>query len=110
MELAFASKELRSICEKEFTARAKLGVDVAEVLKRRLADLRAATSVDDLVVGKPRMLNEEPDSCLVIDLSRSHQIVLKANHPENPVTEKGRTDWTKVFRIKITFIGVANGE
>ena len=110
MELAFASKELRSTCEKEFTARAKLGVNVAETLKRRLADIRAATSIADLVVGNPRILGSELNGCLVIGLSCDHQLILKANHPENPVTEKGKTDWTKVFRIKITFIGVANGE
>ena len=53
LELAFNSRELRSICEHEPTAKDALGAEIAEALRRRLADLRAATSIADLIVGNP---------------------------------------------------------
>jgi hypothetical protein len=52
LELAFETKLLREICESEQKARQELGIKVAEALKRRLADLRAATSVEDLPVAQ----------------------------------------------------------
>ena len=105
MELAFESKHLRSICENEANAKGELGPEVAEVLKRRLADLRAATSIDDLIIGKPRISDIGHTTCLVVDLCRGHHIILKANHPKNPLTETGKLDWAKISRIKVTYIG-----
>ena len=105
MELAFESKELRSICEHEATAKTELGAEIAEALRGRLADLRAATSMDDLIVGNPHTLECRESNYLVIDLCQGHRIVLKANHPENPLTDCGRLDWAKVSRIKVIHIG-----
>ena len=79
MELAFESRELRSICEQEPIANDVLGVVVAEVLRHRLADLRAATSIDDLVAGSPHTVESEGICHIVVDLCRGCQIVLKAN-------------------------------
>jgi hypothetical protein len=41
LELAFATKALRDICESEATAKEKLGAKVADALKRRLSDFRS---------------------------------------------------------------------
>ena len=80
-------------------------MEVADVLRRRLADLRAATSMDDLIIGNPHAVEFGEMNYLVIDLCQGHQIVLKANHPENPLTDSGRLDWARVSRIKVTHIG-----
>ena len=82
-----------------------MGADIAEALKHRLADLRAATSIRDLVVGKPRTLDIGHVNCLVIDLCEGNRMVLQANHPENPLTDSGELDWDKVSRIKVIYIG-----
>lgn len=105
MDLAFESKHLRLVCEDETTAKEKFGVVITEVLKHRLADLRAATSISDLVVGNPRISDVVHTDCLVIDLRPGHQVVLKANHPENPLTDTGQLDWEKVRRLKVIHIG-----
>ena len=105
MELAFESKELRSICEHGATAKDELGAEVAEVLRARLADLRASTSVKDLIVGNPHSVEFEGTSYFVVDICQGYQIVLKANHPENPLTGTDRIDWAKVSRVKVTHIG-----
>jgi proteic killer suppression protein len=101
LELAFESKSLRTLCESEAHAKRKLGPTVAEVLKHRLADLRAATSVKDLLVGLPRVLDGTDHQHMVIDLYDHYRVVFCANHPNNPVAESGKLDWPKVSRIKI---------
>src|SRR5260370_411311 len=50
MEIAFRSLSLRAVCVSEAKSIGLYGVDVAQSLKRRLADLRAADSIDELSV------------------------------------------------------------
>ena len=99
MELAFDSKSIRTICENEAQAKLELGASVAEVLKHRLADMRAARSPKDLVVGRPRIGADGQH--MVIDLSDGHRIIFKPNHVNSPLTKTGELDWAKVSRIKI---------
>ena len=82
-----------------------MGTEVAEVLKRRLADIRAATSYGDLIAGKPRLLNIGDLRILNVDLGEDYHLILEANHPQNPLTETGKLDWTRVSRVKVTHIG-----
>lgn len=105
MELAFESKELRAVCEQGAAAKEELGEEMANDLRRRLADLRAATAVGDLLAGNPKVVESDGMSYLVVELCQDYEIVLKANHPENPVTDTGQLDWAKVSRIKVTYIG-----
>ena len=100
MELAFDSRALRTICESETAARRDLGTKVAETLKHRLGDLRAATSIHELLVGRPRLLDASNEQ-MVIDLCDGYEIVFSANHPKKPLTDDGTLDWTKVSRVKI---------
>lgn len=108
MELAFQSKRIRSICENEADAEEELGPVAAQALKHRLADLRAATSIAEVVVGNPRPPRDGGTPCLIIDLSDSSYITVQANHPENPLTEKAEPDWTSISRLKVTHIGSSN--
>jgi len=101
LELAFDSRPLRSICESEAEAQHELGSSVAEMLKHRLADLCAATSINDLVAGQPRVLDGAVLQHMVVDLSAGYLMIFCANHPNNPLTESGKIDWPKVSRIKI---------
>ncbi len=101
MELAFDDKSLRTLCESKAHARRELGSEVAEVLKRRLADMRAATSVKDLVAGRPRELEGTEYRHIAIDLCEDYRILFCANHNVMPVLESGDVDWSKVSRIKI---------
>ena len=105
MEIAFESRKLRSLCEDNEGAERQLGPIVAEALRHRLADLRAAVSISDLVVGNPRLLDCGESAKLIIDLYDDVIITLKANHPENPVTEQGQQDWSQVIRIKVVHVG-----
>lgn len=102
LDLAFDTISLRSICERDDVAIGELGPAVAETLKHRLSDLRAATSVYDLIVGHPRILeNAENPQLMAIDICNDYRIIFCANHQRNPAETNGNIDWQKVSRVKI---------
>ncbi len=103
LELAFETKSLRTLCENADEAKAKYGETIATVLRHRLADLRAASIIKDLIVGQPRLLNGYVmNDHMVVDLLDEYQLVFCANHPNNPVILiTGHIDWSRVKRIKI---------
>jgi proteic killer suppression protein len=109
LQLAFESKELRTFCESESDAKLEFGLPVAEMLKHRLADMRAATSVTDLVAGRPRPLQGTAPQRVVVDLCAGYCIVFAANHTKNPLTKSGEVDWKRVTRIKLLCIGRDHG-
>jgi hypothetical protein len=100
LEIAFAQKSIRQTCERFARAKLLLGTKVAEKLKRRLADLRAATHVADLVAGHPNDTNGRHRR-ISIDLCEGYQLILGPNHTSTPVDASGRVDWSKVSRIKL---------
>jgi hypothetical protein len=101
MELAFATKSLRDICENAETARSKLGPKVSDKLKRRLADLRAAISVDDLIAGQPYMPDGVREARIALELGGGRRLIFAANHAVLPKLESGKMDWSKVSRVKL---------
>ena len=109
MHLAFETRLLRTICEREIESRRRLGNPVADALQHRLADLRAAASVSDLVAGSPRMEAHGEIERLVIGLADDQEVVLEPNHRQNPVNETGMLDWSAVTRVKIVRIGGIDG-
>lgn len=106
LEIAFAEKSLRQLCESETKAQQVLGAGRAGKLRRRLADLRAATRITDLVAGRPRELDGPCPRPLAVDLGEGARIVFSANHNVNPLLESGCVDWPKVSRVKILRIEV----
>lgn len=78
-----------------------LGPKAAEKLKRRLADLRAAAAISELVVSRPYELDGARDHQMAMNLCDGTRIVFSANHSNPPTLKSGRVDWTKVNRIKI---------
>lgn len=101
LEIAFETKSLRHLCETNQLARRKLGDNVAVKLQARLADLSSANSIDDVIVGYPRLIDEET---YVLSLSDEYQLSFIQNHPSAPINGTGRLDWKQVRRIKITEI------
>jgi hypothetical protein len=101
--LAFETKPLREVCRNEAEAKAKLGAAAATELKRVLADLRAANSIEDLPVGKFEKLT---DSCL-FQLDEKMGLLVVSNHVKKPLLPNGQTNWAAVQRIKITQINSA---
>ena len=95
MELAFAEKPLRDLCEHEAKAVKQFGMAVAAKLHARLSDLRAAETCADISAGRPRHLRGE----IHLQLSEGYVLVLAGNHA-GPLTE----DWKNFTRVKIVSI------
>lgn len=98
--IAFGSTRLREICEDPNAADAYLGTETGEALRARLADIRAAVTVEDLPVGQPSIgghLGEE----LGLSLGGSARLVLRANHTRQPLNADGRVDWDKVAYVQV---------
>src|SRR2546423_1516102 len=100
MELAFRTKSLRSLCGDESIAAQQLGRNLATELRARVADLRAATSFDDIVAGQPAFLNDH-DPRAIIALGEGVTIVIRPNHPETTRNVQPRFEWKQVYRIRI---------
>ena len=105
LELAFETKSLRNLCENQSEARQKLGLTVAGKLKRRLADLRAAECVTEMVAGRIRELKGYSSSRIAVELGKSTVVVFVANHVKTPMLTSGDVDWARVRRIRILSIG-----
>jgi hypothetical protein len=101
MDLAFATKSLRVVCESSEEARRKLGPAVSEKLKRRLADLRAAVSAQDLIAGRPCELDGPREKRIALQLAKGYRLLLSPNHSVLPKLESGKLDWAKVSRMKL---------
>lgn len=103
MIIAFQTETLRRICEDDTVATAQLGAPVARALRERLSDVRAASTIEDLFVGRPR-LSGPREELLTIDLGTDARSVWTANHVQLPVTEDGLVDWTRTTRVRLTSI------
>jgi hypothetical protein len=101
VELAFDSKALRALCETELKADEMLGADAAKLLRNRLADLKAASSVKELLAGNPRLIEENGDEAMLVELCGGYQLIFVANHVNCPVNADDVVDWHRVRRIKI---------
>lgn len=101
LEIAFAEKSDRQLCENEAIAVRKLGAKLADKLKRRVADLRAATGVKDIVAGKPQVLLGKHKHQIAVELCDGYCLVFCANHNMNPLLQSDEIDWSRVSRIKI---------
>jgi proteic killer suppression protein len=101
LELAFESRRLRTICEMEAEAKSELGEAVAEVLKHRVADLRAATSVKELLAGQPRVLDGSEGKHMAVDLADDWRLVFTSNHINRPKDKADDINWACVTRIRL---------
>ena len=101
VQIAFFNKSLRDLCESESHMKLQLVEALAAALKRRLADLRAATCVTDLVAGNPQEVGTPHQKRFALELSEGKRLLFSSNHVATPVLDSGAVDWSKVSRIKL---------
>lgn len=103
MELAFATRNLRALCEDEGRAYQVIGPNAAASLKDRLADLRAANSLADVLVGSLRLLSQ-PEPTVTLELADGYLMLCRVNHSTLPVLPTGEVEWNRVRRLLIKSI------
>ena len=101
LELAFDTEDLRDMCEHEATAIARLGIFAAEELKNRLSDIRVADLIGDVLAGRPRTNVLLSVECFQFDLADHYVLTVTANHAPPRLDEHGRTNWSRVRRVKV---------
>lgn len=105
MEITFSDSKLQKLCEQSVIAQKKLGNDCARKLRSRLADLDAASSVQDLVTGRPHPLKGDRLGQFALDLQGGKRLVFEPSNNPIPRKEDGSIHWAKVTEICIIFIG-----
>lgn len=108
MELAFIDQEFRDLCVNESIAKQVLGLPLASSLKKRLADLSAASMVADIfgLPGRPRELTGYNQEKIAVNLIDNHLLLFTSGHLNTPYLPTGTVDWSNVRRIKI--LGIDN--
>lgn len=105
MEIAFASKALRELCNNEIRAVEDLGSALALLLHRRLADLDAADRADELFFLDQFFTTTVVDGndIILVRLDDANVMYCEPYMQGTRAirTEAGETDWNKVSRIKI---------
>ena len=100
MELAFADKSLRDLCESQLKAERKFGIGIARILRTRLADLQDAESIKDLIALGPQIVDSRR-GVIELPLGEDGRMIFCANHVSIPLEETGDVNWSRVSRIKI---------
>lgn len=98
MLFSYSNIQIREICENEECADKQLGVKIALSLRRRLADLIVAESINELPLGNPIEINK---GLIKLTIEDDFILLFEANHVSNPELENGDIDWSHVNRIKI---------
>jgi hypothetical protein len=101
LEIAFASFELRELCEHEEVALQRVGVFATEALKNRLSDLRSADSVKEVLAGDPREVTRHGISYYMIDLADGYELSICSNYIKERRAVGGQVDWLRVRRVKV---------
>lgn len=82
---------------------------MAAKLKHRLADLRAASTIMDLVAGRPHELAGDDQPAIGIGLCDGYRLIIRPNHPGSSKKKAEGFDWAKVNRIKVHRIESCDG-
>ena len=107
--MSWDSLELRAICEIDLEAKQKLGMQDALSLQTRLAEMVAANTISDLLVGNPTpFLNSDGTVIYKLSIGSEHELSFGNAHPYPPMIENS-LDWTRIRRIKILSIHKKNG-
>ena len=110
LKLAFETEVLRDLCTSEVIALQELPPALAQSLFRRLADIRAASNILYLPVGKPAELNAAPPGLVVVKLHQNHHLLFSAAHQQVPILSSGNVNWSSVTSVKLLKIGKDDDE
>ncbi len=105
MDVFFADKDMERLCSEEREANRRLGGKGARRLRARLADLRAASRIKDLVAGRPHPLKYDREGQFAVDLDGGRRLVFVAANEPVPSDQDGSVAWDQVTSVRIVFIG-----
>lgn len=101
LEISYADKKIRNICDSEAVALRRLPPNVVKALMHRLTDLNSASNIMDVPLGNPREISGDPPGEYRLDLVDGYFLMFCAVDLNLPINDKNKVDWTKVGRLKL---------
>ena len=105
MDIEFEDDDLAELCNNRRLADRRLGRNGARRLRSRLAELKAATVVTELVAGNPHPLTGDRFGQFSLRLHGAHRLVFRPAHDPVPVLRDGGIDWSGVTTVIVVEIG-----
>lgn len=111
MDIFFGTKRLREDCNDARRLVRRYGAEEAAVISRRLDDLSAAQSLEDLrnLSGRLHELTGDRAGQLTLDLRGPYRLILVPAHDPPPRKEDGGLDWAQVTAVEIIGIEDTHG-
>jgi plasmid maintenance system killer protein len=103
LDITFASAKLQKTCNNERKLVKQYGIDRARRLRRRLDDLRAAETLEDMryIPGRCHELKGDRAGQLSLDLDHPYRLIFSPAHDPVPCKSDGGLDWTHVSAVII---------
>lgn len=101
MEIAFRTKTLRGVCLNGDAMDERYGPERAALLRRCLADLRAAATPGEVPLFATEAGANTFGSVVSLDLGKGVSIKVSAGHKKPPRLPGGAIDWPRVERVLI---------
>lgn len=101
LDLRFASPELRAICERTTAAELLLGDLAARKLRARLSDIRAASDIRQITLGRPSI---SARGRVTFHLHSTHHLVVAAAVTPIPRLSNRQIDWAQVAVLEVVEI------
>ncbi len=99
--LRFASADLRDICERRAAAEHLLGKAAARKLRARLSDIRAASDIRQVVLGRPSI---SARGRIAFSLSATQRLIVGPAVTPIPRQLDKHIDWARVDIIEVVEI------
>jgi proteic killer suppression protein len=103
LDIAFASEQLRKLCNNSAAVRKKYGQGNAKKLLTRLEDLASATCLEDVrhLAGHCHELTGDRAGQLAMSLEGGWRLIFTPAHDPLPRRRDGSLDWTRVSAIEV---------
>lgn len=101
LDLRFASPELRVVCERRTAAERLLGDAAARKLRSRLSDIRAASDIREVDLGRPSYSRR---GRVIFMLSATHRLVVASAVTPIPRQSDKQVDWAQVNILEVVEI------
>jgi len=104
MEISFDKPKLQKLCNSSGKLQGKYGPECAQKIMRRLAELKAAASLDvlrSLPQCRCHQLTADYDGCLAVDLQHPLRLIFRPDHDPLPLDAANGLIWASVTRVRI---------
>lgn len=104
MQIIFNSTKMEKTCNDSRKSQQRFGSIRAKILRRRLDELRAADTLENMrpiVSARCHELSQNRKGQLSVDLDHPYRLLFVPEHDPIPIKPDGGLDWGKVTAIRV---------